>query len=113
MHHVSCMAYYAGFHPCYKIVDCKEEFQHNWLEVVSIRPLSEVVLTSLKVESLMRFAWLQRLKHEAYSSCRIQLLKLWNVFVFHVSVLNVTKLDLLHWFIQIYKLVQSYVEDEM
>jgi hypothetical protein len=49
------MAYYAGFHPCYKIVDCKEEFQHNWLTIVGIRPLSEAMLTSLKAESPMYF----------------------------------------------------------
>ncbi len=55
MYHISCMAYYAGFHPCYKIVDCKEEFQHNWLTIVGIRPLSEAMLTSLKAESPMYF----------------------------------------------------------
>jgi hypothetical protein len=96
MYHVSCMAYYASSHPCCKIIDYKGKFQHNWLTIVDIWPLSEVVLTSLRVESPMCFAWLQRLKHEAYSSSKILLLKLWNVFVFHVSVLNLTNLDLLH-----------------
>jgi hypothetical protein len=96
MYHVFCMAYYAGFHPCCKITNCKEEFQHDWLAIVDIWPLNDVTLTSLRVESPMRFAWLQRLKHEAYNLDKILLLKLWNVFVFHVSVLNLTKLDLLH-----------------
>jgi len=119
MYHVSCMAYYASSHPCCKIIDYKEKlvnnsrFQHNWLTIVDIWPLNEVVLTSLRVESPMCFAWLQSLKHEAYSSSKILLLKLWNVFVCHVSILNLTNLDLLHWFNQIYKLVQSYLEDEL
>jgi hypothetical protein len=113
MYHVSCIAYYAGSHPCCKITDCKEKFQHNWLAIVDIWPLGEAMLTSLKVESPMCFAWLQRLKHEAYSLGKTLFLKLWNVFMFHVLVLNLTDLDLLHWFNQIYKLVQSYLEDEL
>ncbi len=113
-YHVSCMAYYAGFHPCYKIVDYEEEFQHSWLPIVDIQRLNEVALTSLRVESPMCSTWLQRLKHKAYSSSKILLHKLWNVFVFHVSILNLVKSNLrLHWFSQIYKLVQSYVEDEL
>lgn len=68
----------------------------------------------MKAKSPMRFTCLQRLKHKAYSSGKILLHKLRNVFVFHVSLLNLTNLDLtLHWFTQIYKLVQSYVEDEL
>jgi len=35
-YHVSCMAYYKASQPCCKIVDCKEEFHHNWLVVVGI-----------------------------------------------------------------------------
>jgi hypothetical protein len=54
-YHICCMAYYVSFHPCCKIVDYKEEFQHNWLVVVGIRPLSEDVLTSLKIKSSMHF----------------------------------------------------------
>jgi hypothetical protein len=81
--------------------------------MVGIWPLNEVVLTSLRAESPMCYAWLQRLKHEAYSSSKILVLKSWNVFLFHVSNLNLIKLDLLHWFNQIYKLVQSYVENEL
>jgi hypothetical protein len=90
MYHVFCMAYYANSHPCCKITNYKEEFHHNWLAVVDILPFSEVVLTSLRVESLMHFLGLQRLKHEAYSSGKILLLNLWNVFVFHVSILDLT-----------------------
>ncbi len=52
-YHVSCIAYYVGFHQYYKVSNCKEEFHPIWLQFVGVRPLSEYALTSLKAQSPM------------------------------------------------------------
>jgi hypothetical protein len=67
-YHVYCIAYYVGFHQYCKVVNYKEEFQPTWLQFISVRPLIEDALTSLRAQSPMHLSWLQRLKEEAYLS---------------------------------------------
>jgi hypothetical protein len=40
-YHISCIAYYVGFHTCYKVNECNKKFHQNSLLSIGIQPLNE------------------------------------------------------------------------